>query len=305
MRALGCREDALDAGKELGCLKDAGLGHGYRLHQAVVIELGEDGAHAVVAETAGVVRRGDEVAAQGVHLGERAYHAGVAEVVGVDTAGEAGAGGRFHGDDAVIRLTAELFAHKRRDEASQVGAAAGAADDHVGLDPIFVQSSLGLQADDGLVKKDLVQDRAQHIAVAGVGDGNFHRLGDGAAQGAGGSGMLRENLSSHIGGVGRRGCHGGAVGAHDLTPEGLLLIADLYHVNLAVQAEVGAGHGEGRAPLAGAGLGGDALEALLLCVVGLGDGGIQLVAAAGIVALKLVIDVGRGLELLLQAVSAD
>ena len=52
-------------------------------------------------------------------------------------------------------------------------------------------------------------------------------------------------------------------------------------------------------PLAGAGLGGDALEALLLGVVGLGDGGVQLVGARGVVALKLVVDFGGGAQGLL------
>ena len=86
--------------------------------------------------------------------------------------------------------------------------------------------------------------------------------------------------------------------------EGLLLVAHLHHVHLAVEAEVAAGHGQGRAPLARAGLGGDALQALHLGVVGLGHGGVQLVAAGGVVALELVVDLGRGLELLLQAVGA-
>ena len=96
-----------------------------------------------------------------------------------------------------------------------------------------------------------------------------------------------------------------AVGAHDLAAEGLLLVADLDHVDLAVQAQVGAGHGQGGAPLAGAGLGGHALEALVLGVEGLGDGGIELMGAGGVVALELVVDLRRGLQLLLQAVGPD
>ena len=69
--------------------------------------------------------------------------------------------------------------------------------------------------------------------------------------------------------------------------------------------KIGAGHGEGGAPLAGAGLGGDALEALLLGVVGLGDGGVQLVGARGVVALKLVVDFGGGAQGLLQKLRVD
>ena len=65
------------------------------------------------------------------------------------------------------------------------------------------------------------------------------------------------------------------------------------------------GNGQGGAPLAGAGLGGDPLQALLFGVVGLGDGGVELVGTRGVVPLKLVVNLGRGLELLLQAVGPD
>ena len=117
--------------------------------------------------------------------------------------------------------------------------------------------------------------------------------------------MLGQDLPAHGGGVGGGGGDGGAVGPHHFPAEGLLLVGDLDHVDLAVQAQIGAGHGEGRAPLTGAGLGGHALQALLLGVVGLGDGGVELVGAGGVVALELVVDLGRGLELFLQAVGPD
>ena len=73
---------------------------------------------------------------------------------------------------------------------------------------------------------------------------------------------------------------------------------------MAVQPQIGAGHAQRRAPLTGAGLGGHAGEPLLLGVVRLGDGGVQLVAAGGVVALELVVDVRRGAQLILQAVGA-
>ena len=60
--------------------------------------------------------------------------------------------------------------------------------------------------------------------------------------------------------------------------------------------------GEGRAPLAGAGLGGDGGQSLLGRVVGLGQSGVQLVGAGGVVALELVEDLGRGAERLLEVV---
>ena len=80
------------------------------------------------------------------------------------------------------------------------------------------------------------------------------------------------------------------------------LIGALDHVDLAVQTQIAAGHGQGRAPLAGAGLGGDAPQALVLGVVGLGDGAVELVGAGGAVALELVIDLRRGAQGALEEV---
>ena len=114
--------------------------------------------------------------------------------------------------------------------------------------------------------------------------------------------MLLEDLPADGGSLRGRGGNGSAVGPHDLSAEGLLLVADLHHVDLAVQAQVGAGHGQSRAPLAGTGLGGNALEALLLGVIGLGDGAVELVGAGSVVALKLVVDLGGGAQGLFQAV---
>ncbi len=82
-------QDAFGAGEGFSRFKHPGLGHGDGAHHLVVIQLGQDGAHAVIPQAAGVVRGGNEVGTQGVHLRQRAHHAGVAEVVGVDAAGEA------------------------------------------------------------------------------------------------------------------------------------------------------------------------------------------------------------------------
>ena len=88
MRALRCRQDGLEAGKVFGRLEDVGLLHGDGLHVTIVLEFGDDGAHAVVAQAAGVVGGGQKAAAQCVHLDERAGLARVGEVVGVLAARE-------------------------------------------------------------------------------------------------------------------------------------------------------------------------------------------------------------------------
>ena len=84
-----------------------------------------------------------------------------------------------------------------------------------------------------------------------------------------------------------------------------MLIADLDHVYLAVQIQIRTGHGESRAPLSGASLRGDALETLCLGIICLGDSRVQLVGARGVVALELIVDFRRGLQLFLQAVGPD
>ncbi len=155
------------------------------------------------------------------------------------------------------------------------------------------------------MQQHLVEDAAQHIAVAGGGGGLFHRLADGAAQGTGGAGMLGQDAAAHLGLHRRGGRHRGTVDPHDLPAEGLLLIGALDHIDLAVQAQIGAGHGEGGAPLTGSRLGGRRIIKKLFGVVGLGDGAVELVAAGGVVALEFIVDPGGGLEFFLQAVGPD
>ena len=215
------------------------------------------------------------------------------------------AGCRLDSDDLVVCFAAELLAHEGSDQAAEVGTAACAADDHVGLDAVFVKCGLGLETDDRLVQEHLVQHGAEHVAVAGVGDGDFDSFGNRAAERTGRAGEFGKNLAADLGFVGRRGRDVRAVGTHHFTAEGLLFVGNLNHENLAVETEVCAGHRESRAPLAGAGFGCDALQALLLCVVGLRDRGIQLVRAGGVVAFKFVVNLSRGLQLFFQAVSAD
>ena len=116
--------------------------------------------------------------------------------------------------------------------------------------------------------------------------------------------MLGQDLAADLGRFAGRRRDRSAVHAHDLAPERLLLIRDLDHIHLAVQPQVGAGHRERRAPLARAGLGRHALQALLLGIVRLRDGAVELVAARGVVALELIVDLCRGAQALLQAVGA-
>ena len=98
---------------------------------------------------------------------------------------------------------------------------------------------------------------------------------------------------------------GGAEGLHQRAAIGLLVVADAHHVDLAIEAEKGAGHGERRTPLAGSGLGGEVLGAVHLVVIGLRQGGVQLVRAGRAAALVFVIDVGGRIQRLLQTAGAE
>src|SRR5262249_19105369 len=116
--------------------------------------------------------------------------------------------------------------------------------------------------------------------------------------------VLREDLLPGAGRVARTGMDRRAVALHQQAAIGLLVVAHLDHVDGAVETEEAAGHREGAAPLAGAGLGRESPDAFLLVVVRLGDGGVRLVAADRAHALVLVVDPGRRLEVLLQAKGA-
>ncbi len=118
-------------------------------------------------------------------------------------------------------------------------------------------------------------------------------------------GILLQRLAAGVGEVRRRGVDGGAPGLHEQAAIGLLLVADLHHVDRALHAIETAGEGERAAPLAGAGLGGDALDARELVVVGLRDGGVRLVAAGRAEAFVLVVDAGGSAERLLQPMGAE
>ena len=88
--------------------------------------------------------------------------------------------------------------------------------------------------------------------------------------------------------------HVAAVRLHEDAAVRLLVVADLDHEDLDVDAEQRARDRQRAAPLAGAGLGGDLGDALLLVVVGLRDGGVGLVGAGRGHALVLVEDLDAG-----------
>lgn len=114
-------------------------------------------------------------------------------------------------------------------------------------------------------------------------------------------GALGEDGASGLGFLGWGGDAAGAVGFHDGAPVGFLVEGDLDHEDLDIEAEDGAGEGEGGTPLAGAGFGDDAFDAGFFIIEGLGDGGVGFMAAGGADAFVFVVDAGGGIEGLLEA----
>ena len=247
----------------------------------------------------------NEAAAEGVHFCQRTDLSCVTEVIGEFTSCQARAGSRLHSDEAVVGFASELFAHEGGDQTAEVGTAAGASDDHVGLDAELVKGRLCFQTDDGLMQKHLIEHAAEHIAVAFLLGGGFDGFGDGAAEASGGAGEFSENLLADFCFHRGRRRDRRSVGSHDFAAEGLLLIGNLHHVDLAVQTEEGTRHRKSGTPLTCACFGGDAFQTLLLGVIGLRHGGIELVAAAGVVAFKFVVDLGRRAERFLEEVCPD
>ena len=146
----------------------------------------------------------------------------------------------------------------------------------------------------------MVEDAAQAVLGVVAPRRHLHRLADGNAEA---SGAVRGSRPGCAGPPrSRRGAgHAArAVRFHQGAAVGFLLEAHLDHVDVDLEPEQGAGETQCRAPLAGAGLGGQLGDALGLVVVSLGDGGVGLVAAGRAGALVLVVDAGRCIEDALQ-----
>ena len=261
-----------------------------------MIQLGNHGAHAVVAQSAGVIGRGDKAAAECVHAHERRGFARVAEIVDVLAARHRRAGSRLDGDKTRVRLAVELVRHKRRDKSAEVAAAACAADYDVGTNVVLVHCGLAFESDYRLVEKNVVEHRAQNVAALVAVQRDLDSFGNSAAQRAARARVFGEDFPAHFGGVRRRGYHVRAVGFHHGFAVGLLLTADFDHVHVEVEPVKRASHRQRRAPLPSARFGGDRSQALGFGVVSLRDGGIELVRARSVVALELVVDFGRRVQ---------
>ncbi len=298
------RNDALGLGKGESGGEGFELGDGRGFHLAGVQHVADQRAHAVVAESAGVESGGDKGAAQGVHFYQRGEVPGVAEVVGEFAFGQARAGRGFHAYGADVALATQFLADVGEGHAGEVGSAAGATHDHIRGVVGHGQLLHAFLADDGLVQEHVVEHAAQRILGVFALYGQFHGLGDRDAEGAGAIRIVGEDGTADFRCVTGAGGHLCPKGFHHRAAIGLLIVADFHHVDFALEVEERAGKAEGGAPLAGAGLGGEALYPFLLVVIGLRDGGVRLVGAGRADAFVFVVDARGGIEGLLQAAGA-
>ena len=297
---LGCGDDAFGPGEEDAGLEGLELFDVDRFHEAVFHQLGHDDACAVVAETARVDGRRFEGVAEGVHRQERGGPGLVAEVIFELAAGELRAGIRLGRDEAGLLAVPDVVAHERIGDAGEIGAAAEAGDDDVRIFARQGHLLLGFQADDRLVEADMVQHGAEGVFAVRGAHRQLDGLGNGAAERALVVGVDGQDVLSGPGGHGRGRGDRRPEGLHDAAAVGLLVEADLDHVDGALDAEFLRGVGKGPAPLASAGLRGDVGDALLLGIPGLCEGGVELVGTGGGNALVLEIDVGGGAERFFQ-----
>ena len=220
-----------------------------------------------------------KVGAERVHLHQRRQMPGVAEVEGVAPARQRRARRRLDRDDADVALVAQLLAEERERDPGEIRAAAGAADDDVGIGVRHLHLLERLDADHRLMHQHVVEHAAERIFGVVALRGDLHRLGNRDAQAAGRIGMRSEDRAPRIRLRARARHAFSAVSLHQRAAVGLLIVRDSDHEDFNFKAEMRARERERRAPLAGPRLGRKLLHPFRLVVVGLRDGGVRLVAA--------------------------
>ena len=242
---------------------------------------------------------------QRVHLEQRCHSGNVAEVVLIRSLGESGTCCGFNRYYLGLFAVFDLVFNEGHYHAAEVGAAADAADDDVGVDICLFHLQHGLLSDNGLVQQYMVEHASQRVVGILSHCGVLNGLADGYAQAAGAVGVLLQNCPSGIGFLAGAGYALGSPGLHHYAAIGFLFEAYPDHVNLQLYTEEHAPHGQRAAPLSGAGLGGDSGDAFLLVVVRLCHGGICLVASCRTDTLVFVVDVRRCSQCLFQSIGPN
>src|ERR1035437_10236195 len=294
------RQNALAARESHRGFEHRQLANRSGLDLAEFQQMTEQWRRAVIAQPAGVNSGRHKIVAQGVHLDQRRQFGGIAAVVGEAALGEAGTGGRLHGDDPGA-LARQPVQDVGQGEPGEIAAAAEAADQHLGFLARLLHLQLGFLADHGLVEHHVIQHAAQRVIGVVVGGRILDRLADGDPQAARRIGRRRQHSAAGMGMVARAGENFGAPDVHHHAAVWLLVVTAPHHVHGAFHAEKLACQGQRAAPLPRPGFGGQPLDARALVVVRLRHRGIRLVAAGRTGAFVFEIDARRRIKQLLQA----
>ena len=146
----------------------------------------------------------------------------------------------------------------------------------------------------------MVENRAQGILGVRVLDRQFHRFGDGDAQTTIVVRSLCQHLAAKLGQLRGRSHTFGAVGFHDRSAIGLLVVGNpnLEHRNVDIEQR--AGKGQRCAPLPCTGFGSEGANARFTIVESLGNCSIRFVTARRADAFVFVEDLCRCAEGLLE-----
>ena len=297
-------DDAFTLGEERTGIEGFQLLDVNCLHQVVFQKLRHDDTGTVVAQSARVNVGRHEVVAEGEHREERRVARLVAVVVLEVSAGQFRAGCRFGRHVARLAPFLDGVAHEGEADAAEVGAAAEASDDDIGVFAGHFHLFFRLEADDGLVQGDVAHDGAERVFAVWCFARQFHGFRDGRAQRALVVRFARQDVLSCTGGHGGRGCHLCAEGLHDAAAVGFLLITDFHLIDGSFQPEHLGGVGQGCTPLSGTRFGCDVRHPLFFAIVSLCQCGVELVRPDWADAFVLEVDVSRGAECLFQSVGA-
>ena len=150
------------------------------------------------------------------------------------------------------------------------------------------------------MQQHVIEHTAQSVAGARVLDGFFHRLSNGNTQGPRVIRVFRQQFATELGLIGWTGEHLSAPDLHHGAPIGFRPVGRTHLPDFTVNSELGAGKGQGRAPLPRPGFCGQALDPLPGVIEHLGYSGIGFVGARRTDPLVLVENLGRGIEQFFQ-----
>ena len=199
MAALGSRDDALSASKEHAGLECLNLRNVDTAHQSVFEKLRHDHSGSVVTQTAGMDVGRLELVAQREHGEQRRVASLIAKVV-LELAACQLRTALWLGSNELGGLAVlDVVTHKGEGDAAEVATAAKAGNHHVGIFASHSHLLLGLQSDDGLMERHMVEHRTQRVFAVGRGGGQFHGLADGCAERAGVVGIDGDDVLARTG----------------------------------------------------------------------------------------------------------